>query len=787
MPRVETPPEPARLAAAGPGPVGADAGAATAPENPALVPPTLHRVLDDARLARAKERDAAHDPAAAARAVDEARRAALLPPRDDAAWSYLAGRLSMGAGALEDAAAAFERAASAGAEGGLEGYASLRAAEAYVRLGKADDALAKARAVPDDLGSREEARLALADALSMHGDRAAALEVWRAVLAANPRGLRWADTHLRVAEALLDGIAGPASAHAEEAFDLATHVLVEAPQTAASTGVQALRARAVAAARPGARLSEVLRPVDRARQAQAWLDQGEAKEALTLSGAVLAEARDKPGEVACRAAMTRAEASARIHTGAHRLVPADAWGDAARACADDERLATALYFGGKASASAHRPDEALARFARVEQLFPGHRLADDARFQGAKIVADKGDDARALTMLSSLADDYPDGDLRGEALFRAALAHLSRGELDAAKPLLDRATEAELTERAWSTAGRSAYFRARASELGGDVADATRRYVDLVQTRPLDFYMLEAYARLTAVDPQLARATLEKAQGREPQGPFFTHEHPELATPAFQRAVRLLEVGDLDAAKRELSAAGLLGEATDPEDLWAIAHLYELAGAPELAHAFSRGKLVDFASHYPSGRWRFAWESAFPRAFDGIVGAESEAAHVSPALVWAVMREESAFNPDAHSGANAIGLMQLLPGTARYVARGTSVSADEPALRRPEVSVALGAKYLASLRASFPAAPVLAIAAYNGGSGSVRSWLAARPAIAFDLWVELIPFDETRTYLKRVVASEAAYAFLYAKPTLDELLAMPDHVDAPGSPAVVTR
>jgi soluble lytic murein transglycosylase len=79
----------------------------------------------------------------------------------------------------------------------------------------------------------------------------------------------------------------------------------------------------------------------------------------------------------------------------------------------------------------------------------------------------------------------------------------------------------------------------------------------------------------------------------------------------------------------------------------------------------------------------------------------------------------------------------------------------------------------AALRRSFPGNPALAIAAYNSGSGSVRRWLDARGNDELDVFVEQIPFDETRGYVKRVLASQAAYAFLYARPTLDEVLSLP--------------
>ncbi|MGH7272373.1 MAG: lytic transglycosylase domain-containing protein, partial [Polyangiaceae bacterium] len=236
--------------------------------------------------------------------------------------------------------------------------------------------------------------------------------------------------------------------------------------------------------------------------------------------------------------------------------------------------------------------------------------------------------------------------------------------------------------------------------------------------------------------------------------------------------------GEVDAARREAAAAGLVGESADPEVIWTLAWLYDRAGAPDVGHAFARGRLVDYRSHWPAGRWRLAWEIAYPRAWDSVVVRECDAAHIAPPLTWAVMREESAFDPEAHSPASAFGLMQLIPKTARLVARGTDLPFDEQELLKPDVSIALGTRLLATLRTSFPSHPALAIAAYNSGAGAVRRWLASYGADAFDLFVEHIGFDETRAYVKRVLASEAAYAYLYAPAALAQIFAVPAQIDA---------
>jgi soluble lytic murein transglycosylase len=596
---------------------------------------------------------------------------------------------------------------------------------------------------------------------------------------------------MQLARALLDGVDGAPEAHAREALDLATRVLVEAPLVADKVDAAGLRDRASAVLQ--LRTTPPLTLEERARQAQAWLDASQPKKARELADGVV---RAVPAgakthaEAACKASIVRAHAMPHGHPDD----AAEAWGIAITRCHDDDSLASALYHGGRASANAGRTAEALARFADVEKRFPTHRLADDARFRAALVVGDHGDMGRSIAMLESIADAYPSGDMGTDALFRVFLERLDRRDFDAAKALLDRLMAVPPDVLGWGATCRAEYFRARVAELTGDADDAKARYVAIVSGRPLSYYMLLAYGRLRAIDEALARGAIASSVRAEPPGPFLTRLHPEFRSAPFERFVSLLGVGEIDAARREAITAGLSSEGADPEVLWALASLYEQAGAPEVGHGFSRNRLVDYRTHWPAGRWRVAWEIAFPRPWDEIVLRESEGAHVPAPLTWAIMREESAFNPEARSAASALGLMQLMSATARLVAQGSSLAWDDDALRRPEVSIALGTRLLSSLRTSFAAQPALAIAAYNGGTVAVRRWWNERSADDFDVFVERIGFDETRNYIKRVLASQAAYAFLYAPDALDEVYGLlraealprrsapPPSVDASGTP-----
>ncbi len=735
----------------------------------ATEPLVLEVTLDDPRFAAVNERLRAHDAPGAAKAFEDARVAASTgaDASQTCAIDFVAGRLHRDAGEDAEAARAFDRIAP---DCALAPYAALYSSQADARLGRIDDAIVRAKQVPSDVAIAPDARLAEAEARAAKGDRAGALAIWRAHIAASAHGARWVDTSVKIANALLDGIDGDPMTHAREALDLATRVVVEAPKLADVAGAQAARDRAIAVMRAGdPKMDDALSPADRARRAQAWLDAGDPTRAITEATSLVALA---PCQESCRAAIVRAQATAKV-----RGATADAYADAIARCAGDDSLVTALFAGAKACLTAKRTDEALAHFAELEAVFPKHRLADDARLKEALIAQQAGDEARAETLFASLDDDYPEGDMRGEALFRLALAKMTRGDWSGAMAPLDRIVAIEPDDRRSLTAGRAAYFRARASAMTGDTADATARYEAVIAKGPLGYAMVQAYGRLAAIDPTRARRAIDEAVAREGTAPaaLVTADHDELHSPSFDRGRALLEVGEVDSARREMARA--VTDTTDPEVLWAIAHLYELAGAPDVAESvIGTARLGEYLAHWPASSWRARWEVAYPRPFGDLVERASATSKIPTALTWAIMRQESAFVADARSPSDAYGLMQIIVPTARGLIRGTTFGADPDSLTRPEVSITLGAKLLGQLRASYPDNRALAIAAYNGGGGAVGRWLTARAREDFDLWVEEIPFDETRGYIKRVLSNEAAYAFLYAPESLDEVLSLPAKV-----------
>lgn len=152
------------------------------------------------------------------------------------------------------------------------------------------------------------------------------------------------------------------------------------------------------------------------------------------------------------------------------------------------------------------------------------------------------------------------------------------------------------------------------------------------------------------------------------------------------------------------------------------------------------------------------YELRFPLPHARALRAEARKHGLDPAWVAALIRAESAWQADARSHADARGLMQLLPGTAKAEAARLGLAWRGPAsLFDPNANLALGTAHLAQMLARHGGKPYLATAAYNAGPTPVARWLAQRPPQAPDLWIETIPYRETRDYVARILAFSAIY------------------------------
>ncbi len=151
----------------------------------------------------------------------------------------------------------------------------------------------------------------------------------------------------------------------------------------------------------------------------------------------------------------------------------------------------------------------------------------------------------------------------------------------------------------------------------------------------------------------------------------------------------------------------------------------------------------------------------YPMGYPGEVARHIGQSDMSPMLVYAVIREESNFRSEVESPAGAVGLMQLMPSTAKYIAKITRTKYKRERLVDPDINVKLGVAYLKRLLRRYKGNLYYTLAAYNGGATNVKRWMRANGAKDLDVFVESITFIETQNYVKRVLRSYYIYQILY--------------------------
>ncbi len=230
-------------------------------------------------------------------------------------------------------------------------------------------------------------------------------------------------------------------------------------------------------------------------------------------------------------------------------------------------------------------------------------------------------------------------------------------------------------------------------------------------------------------------------------------------TLATDPAVEKTVANQTDLARAfEFQAMGMLPEARREWD-FALRKLGDAEKRLAADLAYRRGwydRAVFFYSADPDTQRLY--EQRFPLALETRVKREAGGAGIDPAWAYAIIRAESAWMTDAHSHADAYGLMQLLPGVAKSLAKSEKLPYSHPSdLFDPTLNIALGTRYLGRMADRFNGSPWLASAAYNAGEAPVGRWLDARGALDPDFFIETIPYKETREYVGRVLAFSVIY------------------------------
>ncbi|TXD37572.1 hypothetical protein FRC98_07735 [Lujinxingia vulgaris] len=435
---------------------------------------------------------------------------------------------------------------------------------------------------------------------------------------------------------------------------------------------------------------------------------------------------------------------------------------------EDERVRS-LYAVGNRNYHRGRLDDAERFFKQLLEDYPERTHADDALFYLARVARQSGNHQHELQLLSRALQDYPDGDMVHELVWEAHEALYRNGDFEG---FTNAVTALDLPERdaQYFSQGRLEYFVGQAYRQLHRPALAERYLQRAWVMYPFSFYGYLAHLRL--LEMELTPEPLSP-DAEDSRVAWFEGDFPGSGAATLAAADHFEGACEYEHARQQ-------NVSPSETERWRLAALCHKAERFPLSHNIARRSVPGRPWALPRQgrvtRWHVAWPNPFQATIAQAVEAERAQApdiDLHPGFPASIMREESSFIEDVVSWAGAHGLMQLMPATALDHDRDIEGRATPEKLKTAEVNIRVGVDHLFTLADRLDGHPVLMAAAYNAGAGRIGGWLRRQPNDEIALWVEDIPFLETRDYSKRVIGTYAAYQWLQGQTELDARIANP--------------
>jgi soluble lytic murein transglycosylase len=469
---------------------------------------------------------------------------------------------------------------------------------------------------------------------------------------------------------------------------------------------------------------------------------------------------DNPPSLVARVLLKRATVALRRHlpqasTVLHTLL---------RLQPPGEYTAEALYLLGQVYQRQDEPANSAQQYEQLLTQYAGSPWAAEALWALAQILENRQHLERASALYQRLAHDFPSHGKADDSLWQAGWLQYGLGHYDSAIQIWRRfeapSSHSEMVPQAL-------YWQARAAHNMGQQHTAEGLYRRLIENYPWHYYSLQAAQRLQYTPPSGQGPTTEP-----PLTAAWTQSPPVRLPAAYseqpdQPQFHLLRVRELQQlqmpreAGREIRRLATLLPDTQATRYFLgrlfIDNQHYLA-AFRLFNTLLRELHADEVRRLP----REFWTMLYPKVFWDEVTRLAQRTGLEPYLVVSIMRQESAFDPAAVSASGARGLMQLMPATAREVSRRLKLGDLTPGrLEEPGLNITLGTHYFAGLWQRYQGNMVLALAAYNAGPGRAERWRQQWQHLPLDEFVERLPFQETRLYVKLVLRNLVHYERLY--------------------------
>jgi len=428
--------------------------------------------------------------------------------------------------------------------------------------------------------------------------------------------------------------------------------------------------------------------------------------------------------------------------------------------------AEALYFDALASRSLGDSAGYLSRVRQVVDTYPDSTWAQEALNHLASQYVRQDADAAADTVFREIITRYPSGLYTERAAWKVGWRSYREHRYNETAEIFDRAAasfpRSDYRPGWLFWAGRSYEQMQRADQAGPRfmlvAADYLNTYYGRMSVEHLD-------GRLPA--PRVIAPGGSATSGAQAVSPVTVQPAPLPPNEAVIRA--LLDIGRWDDALSELKWAQRNGN-DSPSVQATMSYVYRqqgLAATGREQFNLLRGSITTMRRAYPQfmaagGELlpRDVLAMIFPVSYWDLIQKHAAANSLDPYLIAALVAQESTFVPDVKSPANAVGLMQLIPSTARAYALKLGLKYSSKLMTDPEANVRMGTAYLSDKMKEFGDLH-LALASYNAGERPVRRWIAERPDVSADEFIDDIPYPETQNYVKRILGTTEDYRRLY--------------------------
>jgi soluble lytic murein transglycosylase len=421
---------------------------------------------------------------------------------------------------------------------------------------------------------------------------------------------------------------------------------------------------------------------------------------------------------------------------------------------EESLVPEALYYRAESSRRLRQKSGYLETSSELLLRYPKSPWAEEMLLALARYHEDTDQPGVALEYYRRIVEEFPGGKYSLEARWRLLWDDYRNGKLAEAAFGWEEAARENPGHEAVS---KFLYWAGRAWQGAGRFDRAEPLYRQVLLGFQNTYYGRRAFEHLSEIDGQQASlARIEAARSGIDLSDSLQVERVGLQT----RIAQLHAVGLLKDALLEAQLA-VAGRRDDSAFLaiaaWICASRERNLDAFRILreafpfHVSATGDLLP----------RPIWELFYPLHYWEHVTRYSQERELDPYLVAALIRQESTFNPRVRSRAGARGLMQILPSTGRVLARQEKRRYNASELYDPEVNIRYGTRYLKEVLGSFSGRVDYALASYNAGPHRVRRWTGMDLSIPSEVFIEEIPFDETRDYVKFVLRNEMLYRRLY--------------------------